>query len=176
MPPTSDSLLTLPNVVSLSRIPLAAAFIAVQGTPERVAIIGAAGVSDVLDGWLARRRNSVSRWGALLDPVADRFFVFTAICALLFSGTVTVAEYFVFLSRDLATAVGFLVARIIPWLRSVAFQARPLGKVVTVLQQLALLVALLAPRFLDVVLAGIAIASAASIVDYTLTLWRARPR
>ena|SRR5215208_753500 len=170
------TLLTLPNVLSLSRIPLAAAFLAVQGTTERVAIIGAAGVSDVLDGWLARRRHAVTRWGALLDPIADRTFVFAAICALLFSGSVTARQYFVFLSRDLATAVGFLVARIIPWLRPVTFQARPLGKVVTVLQQFALLIALLAPRALDALLVAIAVASAASIVDYTLTLWRARPR
>jgi cardiolipin synthase (CMP-forming) len=170
------SLLTLPNILSLVRIPLAAAFLAMQGTPERVAIIGAAGVSDVLDGWIARRRNAVTRWGALLDPVADRFFVFTAICALLFSGTVGTAQYFVFLSRDLATAIGFLVARAIPWLRAVPFQARALGKAVTVLQQLFLLVALLAPGYVNAMLVTIALVSAASIVDYTLMLWRARPR
>ena len=170
------TLLTLPNMLSLSRIPLAAAFLAVQGTPERVVILGAAGVSDVLDGWIARRRNSVTRWGALIDPVADRFFVFAAICALLFNGTVNVRQYFVFLSRDLATAVGFLVARTVPWLRGVPFQARPLGKVVTVLQQLFLLVALVAPRWNNALLVVIALASAASIVDYTLMLWRARPR
>src|SRR5829696_6797511 len=147
-----SALFTLPNVISFARIPLAAAFWMATGTAERVAIISAASASDLLDGWLARRRNAATRWGALIDPVADRTFVFSAVCALLFGGQLTVAQYFVFLSRDIATAVGFLVARMISWLRTVTFQARPLGKVVTVLQLAALLAAVVLPGGLRVLI------------------------
>jgi cardiolipin synthase len=78
--------------------------------------------------------------------------------------------------RDLATAVGFLVSRVIPWLRSVAFQARPSGKVVTVLQLITLATLLVAPAIAPWLLALVGVTSVLSIADYTLALWRARAR
>jgi hypothetical protein len=79
------------------------------------------------------------------------------------------------MSRDLATAVGFLVVRAVPWLRGVKLAARFPGKVVTVLQ-LAVLVAVLAyPAAVPWLIAAVAITSVWAIADYTLMLWRARP-
>ena len=169
-------LLTLPNVISLSRLLLAAAFVAMPGAVPRVVLIGLASLTDFLDGWLARRRGSASRWGALIDPVADRMFVFTAICVYLFEGLISTGQYFTFIARDLATAVGFLVARAVSWLRPVEFKARMSGKVVTALQLLALLAVPLAPGFARWVIVAIGITSAVAIADYTLMLWRARAR
>ena len=118
------ALLTLPNVISLSRLVLAAGFVIASGPRERVVLIVVAALSDFLDGWLARRSGAATRWGALIDPVADRAFVFTAICVYLFEGLVTTGQYFAFLARDLATAIGFLVARSVSWLRPVEFKER----------------------------------------------------
>ena len=103
-----DSLATLPNLISLSRLGLAAAFVVLKGTNACLAAdIAAAGATDFLDGYLARRRGTTSKWGALIDPIADRFFVFTAVCALLFDGVVTTWQYAILISRDFMTAVGF---------------------------------------------------------------------
>ena len=170
------TLLNLPNVISLSRFALAAAFVAMPGTRARVALIVVASLSDFLDGWLARRSGAASRWGALIDPVADRMFVFTAICVYLFEGLISTGQYFTFIARDLATAIGFLVARAVSWLRPVKFQARMSGKVVTALQLLALLAVPLAPRLVGPVIVAIGVTSAIAIADYTLMLWRARAR
>src|SRR4051812_22051654 len=107
----------LPNLLSASRLVLAAGFV-VTGTVEtRVGLIGAAALTDFLDGWLARRVHATSRWGALLDPIADRVFVLTVVGTFLFGGLLSTSEYFILITRDLATAVGFLTARVIPWLR-----------------------------------------------------------
>ncbi|HVT40885.1 MAG TPA: CDP-alcohol phosphatidyltransferase family protein [Gemmatimonadaceae bacterium] len=171
-----DSLATLPNLVSLSRLALAAAFVALKGTDERLALIAAAGATDVLDGYLARTRGSVTRWGALIDPIADRFFVFTAVCALLFDGEIRTWQYAVLISRDFMTAVGFLAARLIPWLRTVTFQSRPSGKVVTILQLATLALVFVAPGWVSSALVLVAVASLYSIGDYTLALWHARSR
>lgn len=79
-------LLTLPNLITLARL------FAVPGTvwlilQERLdlafLLFAAAGISDGLDGWLARVRNARSQIGALLDPLADK--------ALLVSVYVTLA-------------------------------------------------------------------------------------
>ena len=65
---------------------LRAVLVAMDGVGARVGLIGAAAATDFLDGWLARRVNAASRWGALIDPIADRFFVLTAVATMLFSG------------------------------------------------------------------------------------------
>lgn len=171
-----DTLATLPNLVSLSRLALAAAFVVLTDRDERLLLIAAAGATDFLDGFLARTRGSVTRSGALIDPIADRFFMFTAVCALLFSGDLRIWQYAVFISRDFMTAVGFLTARVIPWLRAVRFQARPAGKVVTVIQLATLALVFIAPEWLNAMLAVLAMVSLYAIVDYTLALWHARPR
>lgn len=171
-----DSLLSLPNALSLSRIVLAAGFVAVPEAAARVALIGAASATDFLDGWLARRRGIVSRWGALLDPLTDRIFVFTAVASYVWRGELTAGQLATLVSRDIATGVGFLVARSVPWLRRVHFQARPLGKAVTALQLVTLLAVLLAPPSVRPLVLAVGVLSVAAVVDYTLTLWRGRTR
>ena len=167
---------TLPNILSCSRLALAAGFVASSGTETRVGIIGVAAITEFLDGWVARRVHATSRWGAMLDPIADRFFVLTVVATLLFTGELSTTAYFILIARDLATAVGFVVAQMIPWLRAVPFQARITGKVVTVLQMITLAAVLTLPSLAPWLLGVVAIASVASIFDYTLALWRARAR
>ena len=167
---------TIPNIISVSRLALAAGFVASSAPETQVGIIGAAAVSDFLDGWLARRVKATSRWGAMLDAIADRFFVLTVVATMLFTGRLGTGGYFVMITRDLATAVGFLVARVIPWLRTVTFQARTSGKVVTVLQLITLVALLVAPVLAPWLIVLVGVSSVLSIADYTLALWRARAR
>lgn len=171
-----EPIANLPNLISLSRLGLAAAFIVLKGTGIRLAIVVAAGATDFLDGYLARRRGASSGRGALIDAIADRFFVFAVVCALLFDGALGLWQYAIFISRDFMTAVGFLTARVIPWLRDVRFKSRMSGKVVTVLQLGTLLIVLTMPRFVNAALAVVGVVSVVSISDYTLALWHARAR
>lgn len=164
----------LPNILSCSRLALAAGFVASSSAEARVTLIGAAAATDFLDGWLARRVHATSRWGAMIDPIADRVFVLTVVGTFLFLGQLSTFAYFVLIMRDLATAIGFLVARIIPWLRPIEFKARILGKVVTVLQLFTLGAIIIAPAVVPWLLAAVAVASIMAIADYTLMLWRER--
>lgn len=162
--------------MSLSRVVLALAFVLVSEPWDRIALIAVAGFTDFMDGWLARHARNESTAGALLDPLADRIFVLVAISTYLVEGVLTTGQYFIFLTRDIATAVGFLVAKIIPTLRPAVFRARLLGKIVTVVQLIALVAIVLLPELTDILIATIGIISAASIVDYTIALWRGRVR
>lgn len=173
---TRGAVFTLPNSISLSRLVLALGFVLIQGTWERVAIILVAGFTDFIDGWIARHEKEETETGALIDPLADRIFVFVAISVYLVEGRFTAGQYFIFLSRDIATAVGFLVAKLIPWLRPAVFRARMLGKIVTVLQLVTLVAVLVTPDYTMLLVLAIGVVSAASIIDYTVALWRARTR
>jgi cardiolipin synthase len=82
---TSTALLTLPNVITFGRlcaVPLAVWLVLQQMMSEAFFLFLVAGLSDAVDGWLARRGGG-SVLGALLDPVADK--------ALLVSMYVTLA-------------------------------------------------------------------------------------
>ena len=87
-------ILNTPNLVTLSRIILIPILIGVYYTPdgwltrETQNIIGTsvfifAGITDWLDGYLARRLNQMSAFGAFLDPVADKLIVVAALVVLL---------------------------------------------------------------------------------------------
>jgi phosphatidylglycerophosphate synthase len=171
-----QALWTLPNVVSMSRVLLAAGFFVSTETGARALLVGAASASDFLDGWLARRRNAVTQLGALIDPIADRIFVLVAVVAFLVGGQLTLAECAVLLSRDIMTTIGFVVARIVSWLRPIPFTARVLGKVVTAAQLGTLLVVLLWPGVAGWCIAAVGVLSLLSVVDYTWALWRASER
>ena len=62
----------IPNILSSSRVALAAAFVVLDDVNTRLLLVGLAGLTDVLDGWIARRARVTSKWGALIDPIADR--------------------------------------------------------------------------------------------------------
>jgi cardiolipin synthase (CMP-forming) len=168
--------LSLPNAISLSRLALAAGFVAQSDRWWRVGLLLAAALTDMLDGYIARRSGSVTRAGALLDPITDRFFVLAAVSSLLYDGLLTTGQYFILLARDLATAIGFLVARAVRWLRPVPFSARVLGKVVTTAQLATLAAVLVQPGWVQPLILAVGLLSAAAIVDYTLALWRGRER
>jgi len=169
-----EPLVTLPNAVSMSRLLLAAAFVLVHDPVFRFAVLLTAAGPDFLDGWLARRQRATTKSGALIDPIADRLFVLTAVTTYVVEDAITTGAYFIVLSRDIATLIGFVVARSVPWLRAVVFRARLLGKLVTALQLLTLMAVIATPTIVPSLVRVVGAASAASIADYTLALWRER--
>ncbi len=86
MPVPADRLTTAPNLLSLSRLPLAAALfacIAYDAWPLALGVFAVAAVTDALDGWLARRLGLVSAVGRALDPLTDKVLLGGAFVYLL---------------------------------------------------------------------------------------------
>ena len=82
----SEKSLNLPNAITLSRLLLSFVLFAIiqQGEYWLLAagLFVFAVATDVLDGWIARKLNQMSAFGAFLDPVADKLMVAAALIIL----------------------------------------------------------------------------------------------
>jgi cardiolipin synthase len=140
---------TLPNALTLMRI-LAVPFFAIAvwygQMPEACMLFVGAGLTDALDGYLARRFNQKTELGALLDPAADKLLITTALILLAFPKGCLVARIppwvtILAISRD---AVISLVALLTyDHLHSSRFRPSRLGKLTTLLELVAISLALL---------------------------------
>src|SRR5512143_1451338 len=79
---------TIADLLTLARLPLALAFLVIPDALARLLILGVASATDLLDGFLARRLGS-SRFGAFIDPVADKLFMLAAFLVVALSGGLT---------------------------------------------------------------------------------------
>ncbi len=173
-PSETPTVVTVPNLVSTSRVLLAIGFLAIEAVPVRLALLAAASLTDFLDGWIARRTKAVSRIGALIDPIADRLFVLGVVASYVIGGQLAVWQAAAILFRDVMSVIGWFVARRVSWLRPITFRARGIGKLVTVLQLATFVTVLIWPGWVDALVLLVAVLGIGATVDYTLMLWRER--
>lgn len=87
-----DGLATWPNLVTLLRLACLPLFVwLLFGRKDRESaayVLGALGATDWVDGWLARRLNQQSRFGAIFDPAVDRLLFIVGIGAIVLDGAV----------------------------------------------------------------------------------------
>lgn len=129
------------DALTLSRIPLAALFPLVHSSLARLGIVALAAATDLADGFVARHTGG-SRWGPVLDPIADKVFMATAFITLASHGVLHPLEITGVLLRDIVAVLAFTGTVLLR--RPVALPARAGGKAVTVLQVLTLLALLAA--------------------------------
>ena len=128
---------TASNSLSLIRAPLAFLFLQDNSTLRMIAILLAM-ITDSIDGYLARRSQSVSRFGAILDPAMDKFFVYFAMTVLFLECKITPWEMAALLSRDFFLCLyGLLITAAGRW-KTIVFRAIRWGKVTTALQFIVL--------------------------------------
>lgn len=102
--------LTLPNAITSIRILLIPAFVTALVYRRHDYALGlfvVAGLSDGLDGLLARLTNQKTRLGAFLDPLADKFLLVTSFILFAVYGLVPVWLAIVVISRDLIVVTGW---------------------------------------------------------------------
>ncbi len=111
----TDRVLTVPNVLSVLRLVGIPVFLWLVLVPEAdgwaVLLLMASGVTDYLDGVIARRTGQISRLGQLLDPLADRLYVIATLLGLGLRGIVPWWLVALLLGRDLVLAATLPVLR-----------------------------------------------------------------
>lgn len=161
---------TVPNALSAVRLAAIPVFFWFLVGPHldlaALGILAYAGVSDWLDGKLARAWNQVSRVGELLDPMADRLYVLATLVAFVLRDIVPWWLVLVLIGRDVVLGVVLLV------LRRRGFAPLPvhfLGKAATFNLLYAFPLLLLG----EPAVGGHAVASVAQPVGWAFTVWGA---
>lgn len=108
-----DRVLTVPNALSVGRLLLLALFgVLLFVADERIAagaVLGVAGVTDFLDGYVARRFGQVSSLGKVLDPTVDRIALATSVVALVVYGAIPDWLAAVVLGREVLVSATVIV-------------------------------------------------------------------
>ena len=170
-------LTSLPNVLTYGRIlavpALAACFLLLktdQGRWASFGIFAAACVTDWFDGYLARAWHQQSALGRMLDPIADKLLVGTALLLLVYDNTIdnlTIVAAIVIMCREiLVSGLREFLAEL-----NVKIHVTQLTKWKTTLQMLALGVLVVGPAGEKLVPGVLALGTALLWVAALLTLW-----
>src|SRR5208282_5947057 len=117
--------LSIPNLITLGRILLVPVVVwAITSGEMSIAffLFLAAGISDAVDGFLAKRFHMASELGAYLDPLADKALIVSIYVALGIAGALPISLVILVVSRDIMIISGFMLS----WLVGKPMPVRPL--------------------------------------------------
>jgi CDP-diacylglycerol--glycerol-3-phosphate 3-phosphatidyltransferase len=169
--------LNLPNALTMLRIlavPVVVVALLVEmpnGDIIAAAVFAGAALTDGLDGYIARSRNSITTFGKLMDPLADKLLIIGALVSLVSLGRLEAWVAMVIIAREVAVTI----LRTIAAERGLVIAASWLGKAKTVLQ-IAAVIALIAtnpaPAWVDVLVYLALAVTVISGADYFFGLRR----
>jgi cardiolipin synthase len=171
-------LISVPGLLTLSRVGFAVVFpFVVHQSLVALAVLVAAALSDMLDGWYARRFNRCSVIGAVLDPITDKLFAASVVISLIAAGRLHLVWAALLFIRELVelplTAWLAIDARA-KRVHADELHANLLGKATTTIQFVALAALLLDQRTIFfVTLTATAVFGAMSAGSYCLQFRRA---
>jgi cardiolipin synthase len=112
--PVGDRIWTLPNVLSMVRLVFVPIFLWLILTGQdnwAVVVLGLSGVTDYLDGKIARRYNLVTRFGQLLDPLSDRLYILSTLLGLASRNVIPWWLVAILVAREVFGTVLLMVVR-----------------------------------------------------------------
>ncbi len=169
--------LNLPNVLTVLRIMLVPVLVAalLGNTPAgdvlAAIVFALASLTDFIDGYIARSRGSITTFGKLMDPLADKLLIVAALLSLVSLGRLAAWIAMVIITRELAVTVLRLGAT----QAGVVMAASMFGKVKTCLQIAAILAVIAVhgqPLWLSLLLYATVLVTVLSGLDYFFGLRR----
>ena len=110
----SDKILTLPSSISILRIFLAipTVFYLYNDNPgAAAALMVFSYVTDILDGYIARKTNTITEFGKAIDPIADKIYVAALIIAMVSKGLVPMWFVILVIAKDIIIMIGVILVR-----------------------------------------------------------------
>ncbi len=159
--------MNVPNMLTSSRFVLIPLFLALYLNDQPIAALCTllvAGITDFLDGFIARRSGQVTVTGSMLDPLADKLMMLSVILALLIKSALPLLAFIVMAFRELV----MIIASAIYHFRGLkTVPANLFGKATTVLYYVAITLMFLdQPGGVTVLWCGIALSFVASVIYF----------
>ena len=105
--------MSIPNIISMVRILLVPAFCITYFTPGMrlisFIILIASGLSDIVDGYIARKFNQITDLGKVLDPIDDKLFQMSTIACLCIDGVVGIWLLIIVTAKELFMIIGGVI-------------------------------------------------------------------
>jgi cardiolipin synthase len=161
--------MNIPNLLTTLRFILIPAFIyffysnMAYGIETAIAIFLLSGITDTLDGYIARRYNQITKLGIVLDPLADKLMLITVLVSISISNDIPIWIVGIVIVKEMLMIIGAF------WLmnkRDAVIPANRLGKVTTLLFYIAILAVLFELPFNRVILFGYLAATVAALFIY----------
>lgn len=163
--------MNIPNVLTLIRLLMVPVFQIVFGLEGDRKTISAiifilASITDVLDGYIARKYNMTTKTGQLLDPLADKLMQISAVAAMVFAKIVPLWFVLVLASKELLMIIGGIFL----YTKKTFVKSNVFGKANTVVMFCAMVTLLISsetsPELRDIMLISAVITNAAAMISY----------
>ncbi|KDN41687.1 hypothetical protein K437DRAFT_249432 [Tilletiaria anomala UBC 951] len=110
----SENIYTIPNLLTTLRllsVPVLGHLVLTSQMPAAAALLFVSGLTDVVDGWLARKCNSYTVFGSIADPAADKALMTVMVVCLAIKGLLPVPLAVLILGRDVALVLSAFLIR-----------------------------------------------------------------
>ncbi|KAJ6121953.1 cardiolipin synthase (CMP-forming) [Penicillium capsulatum] len=111
---THENIYTLPNILTFSRLvaaPLVGYFLVHDYHAAALSLFAYAGITDLVDGWIARRYQLQTVVGTIIDPMADKLLMTIGVACLAVNGSLPVWLAVIILGRDVGLAISAIYYR-----------------------------------------------------------------
>ena len=165
--------LNIPNILTLLRLLLVPFFVGLVVYEKfywALVVFIVAGLTDALDGFIAKRFNMVTDFGRSMDPLADKFLLISAFLVLTIKGWIPLFLCILVILRDMVIVAGYMLLR--SGGRKVTIGPSIPGKITTALQILTVIGALVLKGLVDtafyIVVALTTVFTVYSGIDYAM--------
>lgn len=153
--------MNIPNILTVFRLALVPVFAYIFFSPIKnslflsIAIFLIAGATDVLDGYIARKHNLVTRFGIVMDPLADKLMLITVLYCLTAKNYIVSWVFWVIILKELSMIIGGTLLLN----KDMVIPSNIFGKISTLLFYLSIFI-LIFSEYLGKILIYVAVASA----------------
>jgi cardiolipin synthase (CMP-forming) len=168
--------MNIPNSITLFRLFLIPVFVLVffssisHSLIISIVIFGIAGATDILDGYIARKYNLVTKWGTVFDPLADKMMLITALTCLAIYNYAPVWILLVVAGKELL----MIVSATFLYRQDIIIPSNSFGKSSTVLFYLSILLLSISLRFGGYLLYAAVLSSVISLGNYVIIFAKSR--
>lgn len=163
--------MNIPNILTTIRffiVPVFAYFLIVRSYAVATLLFLVAGMTDILDGYMARKFNMTTKWGKLADPLADKITQVTALAILTYQDKIPIIIVIVVAIKELLMVVGGILL----YKDRVVVAAGWYGKLATVVFYLAIVMIIFDTPFSDIFVMIAVAATLFAFIRYAISYKR----